>query len=54
MLLLAPEVWILGYLANSRVGAVAYNVIHTCLLPSVLVVVGVVTGSEAASSVSIV
>jgi hypothetical protein len=54
MLLLAPDVGILGYLANPRVGAVAYNVFHTYLLPSVVVVVGVVTGSEATSSVGIV
>jgi hypothetical protein len=50
VLLLAPDVGMLGYLANPRVGALAYNVFHTYLLPSVLVVVGVVTGSEATSS----
>lgn len=44
----------LGYLANPRVGAVAYNVFHTYLLPSVLVVVGVVTSGEATSAVGIV
>jgi Domain of unknown function (DUF4260) len=52
MLLLAPDVGILGYLANPRVGAVAYTVFHTALLSSV--VVGVVTGSEATSAVGIV
>jgi hypothetical protein len=31
-----------------------YNVFHTYLLPSVVVVVGVVTGSEATSAVRIV
>jgi Domain of unknown function (DUF4260) len=54
VLLLAPDVGMLGYLANPRVGALAYNVFHTSLLPSVLVVVGVVTGREATSSVGIV
>jgi Domain of unknown function (DUF4260) len=54
VLLLAPDVGMLGYLANPRVGALAYNVFHTYLLPSVLVVVGVVTGSEETSSVGIV
>src|SRR5919197_528459 len=44
----------LGYLANPRVGALAYSVFHTSLLPSVVVVVGVVTGREATSAVGIV
>lgn len=52
MLLLTPDVGMLGYLANPRVGAVAYTVFHTDLLLSV--VVGVVTGSEAMSAVGIV
>jgi hypothetical protein len=54
VLLLALDVGMLGYLVKPRVGALAYNVFHTYLLPSVLVVVGIVTDSEATSSVGIV
>jgi hypothetical protein len=51
MLLLAPDVGMLGYLANPQVGALAYNVFHAYLLPSVLVVVGVVNSNAMTSSV---
>jgi hypothetical protein len=54
VLLLAPDVGTLGYLANPRVRAVASNVFHAYLLPSVLVVGCLVTGSEATSSLRIV
>jgi hypothetical protein len=54
MLLLAPDVGMLGYLANPRVGALVYHVFHTYLLPWGLVVVGVLTRSEATPSVGIV
>jgi hypothetical protein len=54
VLFMVPDVEMLGHLANPRVGAVAYNVFHTYLLPSVLVVVGVVTSTEATSSVGVV
>jgi hypothetical protein len=54
VLLLAPDVGMLGYLANPRIGALAYNVFHSYLLPSVVVVVGVVNSNDMTSSVGIV
>src|SRR5262245_54916095 len=44
----------LGHFTNPRARALAYNVFHAYLLPIVLVVIGVVTGSEATSAVGIV
>jgi Domain of unknown function (DUF4260) len=46
VLLLAPDVGILGYVRGTRVGAVAYNVFHTYLPPAALAVVGIVAGSR--------
>jgi hypothetical protein len=39
-LLFAPDLSMLGYLAGTRVGAVAYNALHTWILPAVLVGIG--------------
>ncbi|NIM50913.1 MAG: DUF4260 family protein [Gemmatimonadales bacterium] len=43
LLILAPDLSILGYLAGSRVGAVTYNVVHTYALPAVLFAAGFIT-----------
>jgi hypothetical protein len=40
ILFLAPDVFMLGYLANSRTGAALYNLGHTTLLPLGLIVAG--------------
>ena len=36
LLFLAPDLGLLGYLAGPRVGALAYNAVHTYLLPLAL------------------
>jgi hypothetical protein len=38
LLILAPDLAMLGYLANVRVGSAVYNVVHTYLLPAILIV----------------
>jgi hypothetical protein len=45
-LFFAPDVAMLGYMAGSRVGAVAYNLAHTTALPLALGLVGVVTDAD--------
>lgn len=39
-LLLAPDIFMLGYLINNRVGATLYNLAHTYVLPLALVALG--------------
>jgi hypothetical protein len=46
VLLLAPDVGILGYVRGTRVGAVVYNVFHTYLPPAALAVIGILSGSR--------
>jgi multisubunit Na+/H+ antiporter MnhB subunit len=36
LLLLAPDVAMVGYLVNTRIGAIAYNLAHTYALPVLL------------------
>ncbi|MGC2212168.1 MAG: DUF4260 domain-containing protein, partial [Silvibacterium sp.] len=43
VLFLAPDLSMLGYLAGSRIGAVAYNVAHSYVLPVSLLIAGVLS-----------
>ncbi|MGH2676852.1 MAG: DUF4260 domain-containing protein [Actinomycetota bacterium] len=54
LLILAPDLSLLGYTAGPAVGAAAYNVLHTTVLPLALGVVGIVAGSEVVLSVALV
>jgi hypothetical protein len=42
VLLLVPDVGMIGYVRGTRVGAVVYNLFHTYLPPAVLMVTGLV------------
>lgn len=54
LLLLAPDVSMLGYLFGTKVGAATYNLAHTYALPAGLAVFGVIAGSPLAVSVALV
>lgn len=54
LLILAPDVSMLGYLLGPKVGAAAYNLAHTYALPASLAVFGVLAGSPLAVSVALV
>jgi hypothetical protein len=53
-LVLAPDVSFLGYLAGPRVGAVAYNAVHTYIGPVALGAAGVVGDSNTAVQVALI
>ncbi len=44
LLLLAPDVSALGYVANPRLGSLTYNAVHTYLAPALLVAFSLPTG----------
>jgi hypothetical protein len=54
VLILAPDLAILGYLAGNRVGALAYDLAHTYVGPVALGVAGVVGGSELALELALI
>jgi Domain of unknown function (DUF4260) len=54
VLLLAPDLSLIGYTAGPAVGAVAYNVGHTTVLPLALAVAGIVAGSEVILSIALI
>ena len=54
ILILAPDVSFLGYLAGPRVGAIAYNAAHATLAPIALALIGMLTGSSMAATVAVI
>jgi hypothetical protein len=54
VLLFAPDLSALGYLGGARIGAIAYNVAHTTVLPIALGVTGLLAGSDLAISLALV
>ena len=54
LLFLAPDLSMLGYLGGPRVGALAYDVVHTYALPVALGAVGVLGGYEHATQLALV
>jgi hypothetical protein len=54
LLLLAPDVSMLGYLAGPKVGAAAYNTFHSYPLPAALGSFGLLAGAPLAVAVALV
>lgn len=43
LLILAPDIFMLGYLVNTKIGAIIYNSVHTYTLPLLLVLFLIMT-----------
>jgi hypothetical protein len=54
ILFLAPDLAFLGYLAGARVGAVAYNSLHTVAGPILVALAGLFVPYEAAIAVALI
>ncbi|RWX64528.1 DUF4260 family protein [Mesorhizobium sp. M4B.F.Ca.ET.089.01.1.1] len=54
LLILAPDLSMLGYLAGPRVGAVTYNALHMLIVPLVLALAGHVLGSSMTTAVALI
>lgn len=54
LLLLAPDLSTLGYLAGPRIGAAVYNVFHAYPLPAVLGAFGLLGGSSLALAAALI
>jgi hypothetical protein len=53
-LILVPDLAFAGYAFGPRIGAAAYNALHTTALPLALGVVGVLTGQDTAIAVALI
>ena len=54
VLILAPDLFMLGYLRGPRIGAAVYNFGHAGLLPGILVAVGVLSGARLAIAIALI
>jgi hypothetical protein len=54
LLFLAPDLSFLGYLAGSRVGAIAYNAVHTSAGPVLLALAGFLVPYQPAVAVGLI
>ena len=54
VLALAPDLSMIGYAAGARVGAIAYDAVHTYALPVALATVGVLADSGGLLAVSLI
>ncbi len=54
LLILAPDLSMLGYVAGDRAGALLYDIVHFEAWPVVLATVGVVGGSDVAIQVALI
>ena len=54
VLILAPDLFMLGYVRGGRLGAGVYNLGHTWLLPGILAAVGIVGGASWAIDVALI
>ena len=54
VLILAPDLGMLGYLANPRIGSVVYNTIHFYLLPMALIVLSLAAGSTLGTQIGLI
>ena len=54
LLILAPDLSMLGYLAGTRVGALVYDIVHTSAWPVALGAVGVLADSDSAVAVALI
>lgn len=54
LLILAPDVSMLGYLLGTKAGAATYNLFHTYALPASLAAFGVLAGSPLAVGLALV
>jgi hypothetical protein len=54
LLILAPDLFMLGYLRGPRAGAAVYNLGHTWLLPGLLGIAGLLAGAGPAASIGLI
>ncbi|MDX8440373.1 DUF4260 domain-containing protein [Mesorhizobium australafricanum] len=54
VVILAPDLSMLGYLAGPRVGAVSYNALHILIAPLILLLVGALLSGRLTTAVALI
>ena len=53
-LFFAPDLAMIGYVAGNRIGAAAYNAVHTTVLPLILAAIGILGDRELATGIAVI
>jgi hypothetical protein len=54
LLILAPDLSMLGYVAGPRIGAIAYNALHILIFPLLLVLAGSAFDNSTATAIALI
>ena len=54
ILILAPDLGMLGYAVNARIGALAYNILHVSALPFALALIGLTAPSVTLVAIALI
>ena len=54
LLLFVPDVSMIGYMKNPKVGSLLYNVVHTYITPSLLLLVSLLAGSALGTQIALI
>jgi uncharacterized protein DUF4260 len=54
ILILAPDLGMLGYMVNARAGALAYNILHITALPFALALIGLTAPSATLVAIALI
>ena len=54
VLLLAPDIFMLGYLINNKIGALLYNMVHTYSLSIIFTILGVILSHPIILSIGLI
>jgi len=54
LLLLVPDVSLLGFLRDTRLGAVTYNAVHNYVLVAAVLAAGVISGADVVTALGVI
>lgn len=54
VLLLAPDIAMIGYFINSKIGAIIYNIIHTYSLSILVIICGLLLSSQVTLAIGLI
>lgn len=54
LLLFSPDLFMLGYISNKKIGAVIYNIVHTYIFPIAIILAAIITSNDIILAVGII
>lgn len=54
LFLLIPDLSMLGYIVDNKIGSIIYNIFHSYILPLLLIIISVIIGQDAMLAIGII